>query len=492
VNRSLRPPNPVPSSSLPNTIRQPWSLWHTRILVLVSTVRALIVLAITLLSVSARADETSLLRVFLLDGTTLTSYGEYARVGDRIVFSMPLGAVPGGSPRLQLVSLPEGGVDWTRTDAYRDAARSAQYAATQGEGDFALMTGDVARVLNEIALTSDPARRLRLAEQARAQLAEWPARHHGYRARDVREIAALIDETISDLRAAAGGSEVDLSFVANVEPPAPVRLLPPPTEMEVAAQALSIAQMSDVPADRVAMLRNTIAFIDASPGADASPGLRRARDFAQGRLDRELEADRRYAGLTQTLTAQAAAYAGRADVRGVERVIARVGGLDERLGRQRPQEVSSLIASLQAQLDSARRLRLARDRWRLRLEAYRSYSRFVKSPLAQLDLIQPGLQDIKTLAGPEAVILSRLTEHVSRATRELRRVIPPPDLAPVHALLQSACQMAGAAVDTRFKAISSGNMTTAWNASAAAAGSLMLLARARDELDRYLVPPRQP
>ena len=43
--------------------------------------------------------------------------------------------------------------------------------------------------------------------------------------------------------------------------------------------------------------------------------------------------------------------------------------------------------------------------------------------------------------------------------------------------------MAGAAVDTRLKAIASGDMTTAWNASAAAAGSLMLLGRARDALE---------
>ena len=65
---------------------------------LASTVRALIVLAITLAAVSARADEASLLRVFLVDGTTLTSFGEYARVGDRIVFSMPLGSGRDGEP----------------------------------------------------------------------------------------------------------------------------------------------------------------------------------------------------------------------------------------------------------------------------------------------------------------------------------------------------------------------------------------------------------
>jgi hypothetical protein len=116
----------------------------------------------------------------------------------------------------------------------------------------------------------------------------------------------------------------------------------------------------------------------------------------------------------------------------------------------------------------------------------------VKPPLSQLDLMRTGLQDIKTLAGPDAAALARLTERASTATRGLRRVIPPPDLAAIHVLLQSACQMAEAAVQTRLQAVASGNMTTAWNASAAAAGSLMLLGRARDEIERYVAPPAHP
>jgi hypothetical protein len=458
----------------------------------VCALRVLVLFSVVLSAASAHADETSLLRVFLVDGTTLTSFGEYARVGDRIVFSMPLGSGREGIPALQLVSLPGRNVDWARTDAYRETARAAQYAAARGENDFALMTGDVARVLNEIALAKDPAHRLRLAEQARAQLADWPAKHYGYRAKDVREIAALLDETIADLRSAAGGNQVDLSFVANIEPSAPVLLLPPPTRMEVIAQALSIADMADVPADRIAMLQKTVAFIDSSPEAGSDGGLQRARDFAQRRLEHELDVDRRYTGFVRNLTAQASASAARADVRGVERVIARAAGLDEQFGDQRPADVRSLLATLHAQLDSARRLRLARDQWRLRLAGYRSYSRFLKSPLEQLDLMRPGLQDIKGLAGPDAVSLGRLTARAAQAARELRGVIPPPDLAPIHALFQSACQMAGAAVETRFKAVASGDMATAWNASSAAAGSLMLLARARDGLERYLMPPRQP
>ena len=102
---------------------------------LVCALRVLLplLLSIVLSATSAHGEETSLLRVFLVDGTTLTSFGEYARVGDRIVFSMPLGSGREGIPPLQLVSLPERHVDWARTDAYRETARAAQYAAAQGE-----------------------------------------------------------------------------------------------------------------------------------------------------------------------------------------------------------------------------------------------------------------------------------------------------------------------------------------------------------------------
>ena len=52
----------------------------------------------------AAADDATLLRVFLNDGTSLVSYGEPARVGDRVVFSMPTGTGP--SPPLQFAKEP--------------------------------------------------------------------------------------------------------------------------------------------------------------------------------------------------------------------------------------------------------------------------------------------------------------------------------------------------------------------------------------------------
>ena len=46
------------------------------------------------------------------------SYGDVARVADRVVFSIPVGAVAGPAPELHLVNIAESIVDWARTDRY--------------------------------------------------------------------------------------------------------------------------------------------------------------------------------------------------------------------------------------------------------------------------------------------------------------------------------------------------------------------------------------
>jgi hypothetical protein len=57
--------------------------------------RALFIPVLLLSAVQTSAQtapaEASLYRVFLYDGTTLLSYGEYARVSDRVVISLPIG-----------------------------------------------------------------------------------------------------------------------------------------------------------------------------------------------------------------------------------------------------------------------------------------------------------------------------------------------------------------------------------------------------------------
>src|SRR5438874_10981986 len=66
----------------------------------------------------AAPDEAALLRIFLKDGSALVSFGEFARVGDRVVFSMPLNA--DAEPSLHLVNIAADRVDWDRTNRYAD------------------------------------------------------------------------------------------------------------------------------------------------------------------------------------------------------------------------------------------------------------------------------------------------------------------------------------------------------------------------------------
>src|SRR5205809_7624856 len=89
-------------------------------------------------SAAAADEDATLLRVFLNDGTSLVSYGEPARVGDRVVFSMPTGAGP--SPPLQLIDIPASRVNWDRTTRYAASARATRYLQTQAENDYAALS----------------------------------------------------------------------------------------------------------------------------------------------------------------------------------------------------------------------------------------------------------------------------------------------------------------------------------------------------------------
>ena len=55
--------------------------------------------------------------------------------------------------------------------------------------------------------------------------------------------------------------------------------------------------------------------------------------------------------------------------------------------------------------------------------------------------------------------------------------------------MKTAAQLAMQAVTTRGAAVTSGAMDQAWQASSAAAGALMLLARAKQDLETALAPP---
>jgi hypothetical protein len=429
------------------------------------------------------ADVGPVFRLFLTNGTAVACLGEFARVGDRVVFTLSLGD---GNPS-PLMSLPASAVDWSRTDEYAVALRASRYGETRGEADFAVLTGDVARVLNEIAFTSDPARKLAMAQEARRRLASWPADHYNYRGADVRQILQLVDEAISELRAQAGETQFDLNLVANVEPPPADTLLPEPSLAESLANATALADMADDPAERVALLESLTSALDKSSSSLAPAVGTYLEVQVRDKLRAEQATEASYTRVTGDALSVAHASAGRADVRGVEKAIARVEREDARLGRKRPREVSAVLATLRDELDAARRLRLARDQWSVKVSAYRRYQQEVKPAVSSLDLLSGALDDIKRLAGPDAAILPRLDARASDALQTLDHVVPPPDLAEVHTLIQTAARLAAQAIATRQAAVSTAAMDKAWQASSA--GSLMLLDRARQDLAAAVAPP---
>ena len=181
-------------------------------------------------------------------------------------------------------------------------------------------------------------------------------------------------------------------------------------------------------------------------------------------------------------------------MRGIERLRAEALKADAKLGAKRPAEVTAMLAALDAGAESARRLRLARDQWRLREPEYRSYRRAVAAGVARAAArATPPLEDIRAQAGPGAEHLEAGDERAStrRArrwpARRRRRRWPR-----AHALLQSAWDLADNAFKLRLRAVETGDSARAAEASAAAAGALMLMARAREDIDQALKPPSLP
>jgi len=452
-------------------------------------------LALTCCAATARAESATLFRVFLNDGTAVVSYGEYARVGDRVIFSMPLGGVANEStvePNLHMVNIPAEAVNWTATANYARATRFAQYVATRAESDYAAFTGDVAAVLNAIVLNKDPKTRLNMAIEARRRLASWPRDHYGYRAGDVAEVLAMLDETISSMRAAAGETTFVLDLIADggSSLPVPDAVMPNPTPRESIAQAMAVANVTDNPVDRVAVLNAVVAAIDSSVETLPKGWAKSVRKRAESAVAQERLVTRQYSDISAATLKRASQAAARADVRGVEAVIAAVRRHDARLGRKRPDEINALLAQVQSNLDAAQQLRLARDRWKERVGSYRVYLKAIAPVVETLARAQHDLDNIKRLAGSEAVDLVSLSGSLSSGSKRLNVVAVPDELKPAHALLMSALNLADSAVRTRRAAVMSGELRSARDASSAAAGSMTLFARAQEDMEAAIKLPQ--
>jgi hypothetical protein len=454
-----------------------------------ATILAVVCLLAAAVVRASSGNDALLYRIFLRDGTTLVSYGNFARVADRVVFSIPLGTAEEASPALHLVSISETAVDWTRTDRYAEALRARHYALTRGEADFDRLSDEVARALSDVASTSDPARRLALATQARRRLGEWPSAHYGYRESDVAQLSALMDDALGELRVAVGLTRFDLTLVATKDSTPPDEPeLAAPTPQESLELAVKAASMTPDASERVSLLQAVMDSLGPSPsGANRTSAL---RSRASASLAAEMKIDKDYRDLVSRTVAAAEEHARRADVGGIEALLRGVLTADDKLRRQRPDTTAALLATLDAKLDATRRLRLARDAWSTRQQRVAEYERRIRPALQRMRRSVPGLEQIRQLAGPPPDALQPLAVRLTDAWRELKLVVPIAETEPAHSMLVSAAQMAVRAATGRRMAVQATDMSTAWEASSAAAGALMLFERAEEELRKLNAPPK--
>jgi ABC-type enterobactin transport system permease subunit len=121
---------------------------------------------------------------------------------------------------------------------------------------------------------------------------------------------------------------------------------------------------------------------------------------------------------------------------------------------------------------------------------FTAYRAGIAPAIAELRRSQRLLENIRELAGPSPRLLPRLEQRLVIAKQRLAAVSAPAELGAAHGLFGAAFQMARRAVSTRRNAVSSRDMKLAWDAASAAAGALMLLDRAGQELDKQASPLR--
>jgi hypothetical protein len=444
---------------------------------------------------AARAEEPALFRVFLKDGPALVSYGEVARVGQTAIFSMPSAHAVSGA-KLHLVNIPADRVDWERTSRYAEVVRAAHYLKYQAAFDYIALSNEVARTLETVALATDPAVRLSIVEAARRKLADWPKTHYNFKEAEVKQMLVFLDNAIADLRSVTGTQRFDLSFTAAsadaASAAAPMSLLPPPTLKEAIELTLVAARQTDVSAERAALLSAALADLNAH--ADELPREWAAATVAstQAAITRERRTDALYQNLSEATLTTATRRARAADVRGLERLLDDVRTKDEALGAARPDVVNGLVGVVREQLAAARMLRLERDRWALRVPLLRDYRQAIDASLVRFGALKPWLEDIKSLAGSSPSTLRAITTTADRIRQSLEQLAAPEEVASAHALLASAVNLAASAAGMRRDAVMESSISKAWEASAAAAGALLLGTRAHTEIDAMLRVPQLP
>lgn len=447
----------------------------------------IVALAVPQMGIAQPAASRVLFRVFLSDGRVLSSYGEWARLNDQVVFTMP--AQLSREPfELHLVTIPSQRVDWPRTESYAQSVRAAAYAASRGDADFAAFSSDVAKTLNDVSKISDPARRLATAERARVKLADWPAQHYGYRINEVRDALAVLDEVISELRIAAGINRFDLALSAPLPAPPPPPL-PPPTEAELVEQFVAAASVSEMPAQRMTLLQTVLRLIDRAVGLLPREWAERMRASVSADLDRERKVQRAYDELLSKSLASATRLAARGSASDLEKLRDHVKAEDRRLGGLRPGDTAALLATIDSEANAAVQIREANRRWKKRWPEFRRYRRAMNGSFKIFDGAMGALEQVKAMRGPAVTAIEPLSKQLDRTAETVARVRVPEELEPTHALMRSAWELADSALRLRTDALAQNDVEVAQRASSAAAGALMLYQKARAEQRAVMEPP---
>ncbi|MGE0392767.1 MAG: hypothetical protein AB7I25_08110 [Vicinamibacterales bacterium] len=444
-------------------------------------------MALTILAVvcvpAARAATTEaplLLRLFLTGGGALVSYGEYSRTPDLVVFAMPVGG-PIEEPHVQVVSLPAAAIDWPRTEKYAAGARYHHYAATRGEEEYRQLTDEVARTLNLIASTTDPAAALQIAGRARLALLRWPQDHYDYRARDIEEIVWLIDESIGALRAKLGVGAFDVALTARTAEVEPVGPPPDPLRpLDVLNGMLAAARVSPRSADRLVLLQAAAHYLEAAkvlPPRELAPMRKTLRERMLG----EQRVDARYAKWSAKVLRQASAAAARGRVGEVQTIASRILDDDRRMGQARPDVVGTVLTAVRQKAEEATTLRLQQDRRLMNRSLYTRYARAVGPFLQQIEKLQPVLEQIRRQEGPAPAELTRWMNRLAGGGNLLDKQSAPDGIAGSHGMLVGAWHLAEQALRSRQAAVAGGSTALSTEASSAAAGALLLIRNAQRE-----------
>lgn len=440
---------------------------------------------------ASTAASSAWFRIFLESGEVIATPTEFTRIDDVVLLQLPLG-VADGAPETRSVTLAASQIDWAKTEAYRESVRRARFDAAGGARAFAAFSEEVAATLRQVAEVPDALERIRRLESARARLAQWPTLHHGYRAAEVNETLSVIDDLLNGLRAAAGQQTFSLALTASAHPPAvdasPV-VLEPPTVQEQVAQSLTVAPLVTDPVERLRLLESAALLLDHQGAALDPEWARDARSHARRQISREHRVTRAYARLRTWMLEKTTRLLALADVRGLMRLREDVQKRDARLEHARPDEMQALLGTVDARLEAARRHRLQLERWAERRPVLERYAGVVRRHVAASDALLRALEDVKALSGPGPALLTQAEGRLAGARADAGLLDVPDEARQLHQTWMSAQQLATRALQTRRAAMRSGDLPQAWEASAAAAGALLLLQQLRTELAGLVQPP---